>query len=60
MNKRMDQRSDNMNRRFESIENHLSSLTSLMAAMFGSIMALIIALAGYEEHQAVIRNPTSI
>ncbi len=54
MNKRMDDimttinnRFDSINNRFESIDSRFESITNLMVAMFGSVMALIIALVGY-------------
>ncbi len=36
-----------INNRFNSIDKRFESITNLMVAMFGSVMALIIALVGY-------------
>ncbi len=47
LSQRMDDMMTNINKRFESIDKRLESITNLMVAMFGSVMALIIALVGY-------------
>ncbi len=43
----IDKRFDSMGNRFESLEQRLESMVNITIAMFGSVMALIIALIGY-------------
>ncbi len=43
----IDKRFESIDKRFESLEQRLESMVNITIAMFGSVMALIIALIGY-------------
>ncbi len=43
----VNRRFDDVNRRFDDVNQRITDLTQIMLAMFGSLIALIIALFGY-------------